>query len=279
MTSDATSRPTSSLRTLGSYALGMEPTVERFRSLARSTPWRWSTLRYTEQRPDWSRPDDGPVRVLVRRPKLARVERLDGTLLRVIREEPTTVTPLSRYGNAGPVELLGASDATVELDAEGLVRRRPDRWSYDADTAMVGNYYGVAMLDPLELADGHDGGPGATIEDLHVVDHRGRETWEAILRPTPAYDPRCSCCSLLLSELIEDAGFDLRGEDPGFVYPDGHRVRLDVETGVCVANEQLRGSRAGTGHDITIEAVDEPMGDELFPPRARSRWSRLRPGP
>jgi hypothetical protein len=72
---------------------------------------------------------------------------------------------------------------------------------------------------------------------------------------------RCCC-----PRLIEDGGFDLRAEDPGFTYPDAHRVRLDVGTGVCVANEQLGGTRAGTGHDIAIEAVDEPMGDELFPP-------------
>jgi hypothetical protein len=61
-------------------------------------------------------------------------------------------------------------------------------------------------------------------------------------------------------------------EEPGFVYPDAHRVRLDVATGVCVANEQFGGTRAGTGHDITIEAVGEPMSDELFPPQAPPRW-------
>jgi len=60
--------------------------------------------------------------------------------------------------------------------------------------------------------------------------------------------------------------------------PDGHRVRLDVATGVCVFNEQIGGTRNGSGHDITIEAVDEPMGDGLFPPHEPSRWSRfLRP--
>jgi hypothetical protein len=41
-----------------------------------------------------------------------------------------------------------------------------------------------------------------------------------------------------------------------------------------VANEQLGGTRSSTGHDITIEVVDEPMGDELFPPEP-SRWSRF----
>src|SRR5680860_10269 len=195
----------------------MDPTIERFRSLARSSPWRWSTLRYVQQQ-DPSGRDDGPVRVLIRRPKLARVERLDGTLLRVLREEPQTVTPLSRDGNASPVELPGVSDAVVDLDADGFVRRRPGRWDGDTDAAMVGNYYDVAMLDPLELADGHDGGPGTTVLDLHVVDHHGREAWEATLRPTAVYDPRCPCCALLLFEQIEDAGIDLRAEDPGFTY-------------------------------------------------------------
>lgn len=253
----------------------MEPTSERFRALARSSPWRWSTLRYTEQRPDW-RADGQPVRILIRRPKLPRVERLDGTLLGILREEARSVTPLPRRGNAEPVDLSGGSDALVDLDADGLVRRRPDRWDADTDTAMINNYYDVAMFDPVELADGTDGAPGATIDDLGVVDHHGREAWEAILRPTAVYDPRCPCCSLLLSELIEEAGFDLRGEDPTFTYPDAHRVRLDVGTGVCVANEQLGGTRAGTGHELAIEAVDEPMGDELFPSPERSRWSRLR---
>jgi hypothetical protein len=37
----------------------------------------------------------------------------------------------------------------------------------------------------------------------------------------------------------EDAGFDLRAEDQGFADPVANRVRLDVETGVCLTNEQL----------------------------------------
>jgi len=252
----------------------MEPTVERFRALARSSPWRWSTLRYVQHQSPSGR-DHEPVRVLVRRPKLARVERLDGTLLRVLREAPQTVAPLSRGGSAKPVELPWAADTTVDLDADGFVRRRPERFHGETDTAMIHNYYDVAMLDPRELADGRNGGPGATIDGLRVVEHHGREAWDATLRPTATYDPRCSCCSLLLFELTEDDRIDPRAEDPAFTYPDAHRVRLDVGTGICVANEQLGGTRDGTGHDIAIEAVDDPMGDELFPPPEPSRWSRF----
>ena len=259
---------------VGSYAVGMDPSIERFRCLARSSPWRWSTLRYVKER-DQSGRHNNRVRVLIRRPHLARVEQLDGTLLRVHRGEPQTVTPLSRHGNAPPMTLPRPSEVEVELDEVGLVRQRPGRWQLDTDTVMIGNYYDLAFLDPVELADGGDGGPAATIEDLQVVDHRGRRAWEAVLRPTPAYDPLCPCCPLMLSERFEDTELGLREADPDFVYPDGHRVRIDVATGVCVFNQQLGGTRDGSGHDLAIEAVDEPMGDELFEQPPRSRWDRV----
>jgi hypothetical protein len=41
------------------------------------------------------------------------------------------------------------------------------------------------------------------------------------------------------------------------------RVRLDVQTGVCVLADDPEA--LGTGHDLRIEAVDEPMPDDLFP--------------
>ncbi len=265
------------------YPPRMDPTVERFRALARSSPWRWSTLRYV-QRLHLGTRDHDVTRVFIRRPKLARTEQLDGTLLSVYRDEAQQVTPLSRRGyapagtrlrrrsNAAAVTLPSPTDVEVERDDDGLIRRRPGR-VLDTDTAVIGSYYEVAVLDPVELADGNDGGPGTTIEELRAVDHHGREAWEAVLRPMPAYDPRCPCCPLLESEPLGGGG-DLREEQPDVVFPDAHRVRLDVATGVCVSNEQLGGTRSGAGHDLTIEAVDEPLGDELFqtPP---GRWARL----
>ena len=126
--------------------------IERFRALARSSPWRWSTLRYVRlQHPIGS--ETVPVRVLVRRRKLARVKDLNGSLLRVLREQPQTVTPLSRWGDAPPIALPGATDVDIEVDEGGLVRRRPGRWEWNTDTAMIGKYYDVALLDPVELAD------------------------------------------------------------------------------------------------------------------------------
>ena len=251
----------------------MDITEERFRALARSSPWLWSTLRYVQER-NPSGTDQQRLRLMIRRPRFARVERLDGTLLSVHRGQPRTVTPLSRRGGASPVALPAPSEVEVAVDEFGLVRQRPGRWQLDADTAMIGSYYDMALLDPAELADGADGGPGAVIEDLHLVDHRGREAWEAVLRPTASYDPLCSCCPLLLSELLEGE-LGLREDDPDFVYPEAHRVRIDVTTGVCSFSEQIGGTWAGSGHDITIEAVDEPMDDELFvqrPATRRASW-------
>jgi len=52
--------------------------------------------------------------------------------------------------------------------------------------------------------------------------------------------------------------------ESGLRYADAHRVRLDVATGVCVFTEEVDGSRASNGHDLRLEAVDEPMPDQRF---------------
>ena len=46
--------------------------------------------------------------------------------------------------------------------------------------------------------------------------------------------------------------------------PEAFRVRLDVGTGVCVLTEEIGGLTPGAGHEVRIEAVDEPMDDDLF---------------
>ena len=48
-------------------------------------------------------------------------------------------------------------------------------------------------------------------------------------------------------------------------YPGACRVRLDVGTGVCVLTEAIGGEpMLQSGHEVRIEAVDEPMDDALF---------------
>lgn len=61
----------------GSYHREVPLTGEQWRRLARSSPWRWSTLRFVNR---WNGPSPAgvpAVRAWLRRPGLLRVERLD----------------------------------------------------------------------------------------------------------------------------------------------------------------------------------------------------------
>ncbi|MGY1830003.1 hypothetical protein ACI8AA_06170 [Geodermatophilus sp. SYSU D01180] len=201
------------------------PDADAFRALARSSPDRWTTLRFTERRRrawTWS----GRLRAWLRRPDRLRVEDAAGRLLGVVRES-------------------GAGDDPMWQDY---------RW--------------VAELRPRELADGLDpdtgapAGPALTVDGLREVEHAGRPAWEALVAPTDRYEPRCGCCPLLRSRRVDEPEW---GSVPdGVEYPTTHLVRLDVRTGVCVWAEALDGTFAGETHDLRIEAVDEPLPDELF---------------
>lgn len=206
-----------------------------------------------------------PVRAWLRRPGSLRVEAMDGELLTAERDETLggTIAPLSP-GAPRP-----------EFDADGLVAHRPRSGYLHYDDPMYVNYQWVAMLDPAEFADGvvaETGEPGpapVSVAGLSEVEHHGRTAWQAELRPNWTYDPRCGCCPLLPSEVsdyweAEAGGPTMREYDPDVRYADAHRVRLDVATGVCVYTEEIGGSRAGTGHDMRIDAVDESMPDYLF---------------
>lgn len=241
------------------------PTADAFAALARSSPWRWTTLRCTA---DWPHgPWREPVRAWLRRPDLLRVETVDGAVLQVVREDRRTGVVLGTDGGRRVVlPWPGDSGAPAPvLRPDGLVARRPDGVGYD--DPYFANYFWIAMLDPVELADGCDPEsgealPGATAESVTEVDHFGRPAWEAVLRTTAAYAPRCSCCALLPSREADLLEYGPEGVREG--YPDAYRVRLDLGTGVCVLTEALDGSPRGSGHELRIEAVDQPMDDALF---------------
>lgn len=255
---------------------GMEPTAEVFAALARSSPWRWRTLRFTAA---WRGRDREPVRAWLRRPDGLRVESLDGELL-VATEAASlqgVLLPDGRVREERRVTPLAADAPRPELRPDGLVARRPDAGWLSYDDPMFVDYAWVAMLDPAEFADGVDHDTGerrpdpVRISGLSAVDHHGRPAWQAELAPTPSYSPRCGCCPLLPSQVSDDAeaaigGPTRREYEPDLRYADAHRVRLDVATGVCVYTEEIGGTHAGSGHDLRIEAVDEPMDSALFRP-------------
>jgi hypothetical protein len=259
------------------------PSAEDFRALARSSPWRWSTLRFTVRwvgDPYRAR----PLRGWVRRPDRLRVETIDGELVQVVREHRQTVGVLTTDGGRTQ-SLPWATDASAprpELRPDGLVARRPSNWTLSLDDPMYRDYSWVAMLDPVELADGRDEQdevgdlrtvdvPGLDVDRLATVEHAGRPAWEALVRTTPHYEPRCGCCPLLRDRRIDELEW---GEPKLDEYPRAHRVRLDVGTGVCVLTAAIGGVTSGAGHEVDLEAVDEPMADELFVEPRRGLFRR-----
>jgi hypothetical protein len=243
-----------------------------FAALARSSPWRWTTLRFTARWPadPWRAQE---LRAWLRRPDRLRVETVDGELVQVVHASPHRVGVLTSDGDRSTATLpwwttSGASRPLVRAD--GLVAARPDLFAADTtfDAPMYRDYFWVAMLDPVELADGHDRESGTVtravaLDAVTEVDHGGRPAWEAVVRTLPGYEPRCACCPLLHSRESDLLEYGPEGlcED----YPEAYRVRLDVGTGVCVLSEELGGTPHGTaGHDLRIEAVDEQMPEELF---------------
>jgi hypothetical protein len=244
------------------------PSPDAFRALARSSPWRWSTLRGTVRWPGnrW-RPD--PVRAWVRRPDALRVETPDGDLLQLVREQRRRIGVLTPDGGRTRTLPWVAEGRAPHLRPDGLVAERPDDLSYD--DPMYQSYDWVAMLDPVELADGCDpdtgapAGPALEVDAVTEVDHAGRPAWEARVRTTPVYEPRCTCCALLRSRAVDVAEAEAAGGRSDLVldvYPETYRVRLDVGTGVCVAIDDPEGLTPGL--DVWIEAVDEPMDERLF---------------
>jgi hypothetical protein len=264
----------------------LTPTVDAFTALARSSPWRWSTLRFTVRR---ARTGDRaePLRAWLRRPDVLRVETVHGALVQVVRESPTTSAVLTFPGTEPRQRTYPwpADGPSPVLRPDGLVAERPEGLSYDAP--MFQDYHWVAMLDPVELAEGVDVDTGlpeqaVVIDAVTAVEHAGRPAWEAIVRPARGYEPRCGCCPLLRSREVDLLEYQDHPQHILAAYPDAHLVRLDVGTGVCVFTEEIGGLTPGEGHDVRIEAVDEPMDDGLFvePPRGPVRWGwNQYPGP
>lgn len=235
-----------------------DPSADAFAALARSSPWRWSTLRFTVRWPGnpWK---TEALRAWLRRPDLLRVETVDGGFRQVVREQGHRV---------GALTLPWPVDRSPVRRPDGLVAERPEELSYDAP--MHQDYAWVAMLDPVEFADGldRDDGrivrPALEVEGVAEVEHAGRPAWEAVVRPTSVYEPRCACCSLLRTREIDLLEYRDEPDRVLAAYPEAFRVRLDTGTGVCVAIEEIGGLTPRAGHDLRIESVDEPMDDALF---------------
>ena len=216
----------------------MDPTPERFSRLARSAPYRWNRLVLEGT---WA-PREDSVRVLVVRPDHVRVDRLDGTAVAEVRQGSVSGGAVVLSSDGRHVPHVPPPSPPPDLDGDGLVTTARRPWAEGPEVPFWQDYRFVAVLDPYELSDGVD------VLELAAVDHGGRPAWEALLRPTPAYEPRCACCPLMRTrdtDLVE-------GLAPQPAYADAHRVRLDVGTGVCVRTREVGGPGDGQGHDLVL---------------------------
>lgn len=222
---------------------------ETFRSLLRSSPWRWESLRFAIS---WRHAEESdarpapPLRAWLRRPAALRVEAADGTLLH------------SSTGNEGSRDTLYVSATrkswllaprlvTPVYDDAGLVRRRPQA-AYGEAT--FGDPRWSSVLDPVELAGDAPVAmefPGANrVEILDLAQERfaDRPVLAATVTPNHTYRPTA-------------AGRPLVGS--------GHTlVLVDVGTGICVSTTALDGPNAGAGHELQILAMDEYLTDDYF---------------
>lgn len=216
----------------------MTPTVDAFRALARSSPWRWRTLHF-RVRASWLH---GEVTAYVERPGHL-VVRDAGGRIHVEDGLPYTRTRITatRGGQPEPApEPRLPHEVAPTLRPDGLVGERPPRWEVDYDDPMWTNYTWVAMLDPVELS--HD----VAVDHLRADEVLGREVWRADLAPQAGYEPRCGggCCELLPSEAgwLSEGPENARPVPEGMRFADHHDVALDVQTGVVVRSRPVGGT-------------------------------------
>lgn len=244
-------------------------TADAFRHICRSSPWRWQTVRFELHRKfpntadggagnSWvpptaaggaAAPGTDPALSLncwVRRPGALRVETQDGKLLASTTKINESRDSLFISGNRKPWLLQPSLVNPVKDDAGFVVRRPEARYGEPA----YGSGRAAAALDPVELA-GERPVPleapfanVAEIDDIAAVSHHGRAAVEAVLTPNSSYHPVFADAPLL--------------------FPGRTAVRIDLDTGICVASQSLDGATAGAGHWMVLLGIDEYMLDDLF---------------
>ncbi len=157
----------------------MQPAVDSFQALARSSPWRWRTLHFTR------RDGEAAVEAWVRRPGELLVRR-PGRGDHYEREAPAGASVFVASASMDPdatppppPRLRLPHEVRPPLRPDGLVAERPDVGLIEYGDPMYENYTWVAMLDPVELSH------NVAVDRVQRDQRRGRETWRARLRAQP----------------------------------------------------------------------------------------------
>lgn len=223
----------------------MTPTVDDFQALARSSPWLWMSVHLAHRSAF-----PGECEAWVRRPGRLLVREPDGTEHREtgLPYSSTSVNARSDGGAAPapPAPVLPHEAAPVRR-SDGLVAVRPSAY-FDVlyDDPMYGNYSWVAMLDPVELSHHVD------VTELRADEVAGRAAWRASVRAMEGYDPRCSCCPLIWSEVSDSYEYDAPQQR---AYPEHYDVALDVQTGIVVRCRSVGGDPDAAWLENDILAV------------------------
>lgn len=219
----------------------LTPTEDSFRALARSAPWRWTSVHLR------SRGVAGDVEAWLARPDGVRV--VDGAGRPMLLNDPEQRT------DGRPSTAWTAPPARLRDD--GLVESRDGTQPWEtqrlSDEIFWTNYLWVAMLDPYELSH------GTVLADVRPDVVAGRPVWWARVRPDERYDPLCSCCPLLWSYESDtlEHGESRQGAAPardGERYPSAYDVALDIATGIVVRCLPADGEREALENDILESA-------------------------
>ncbi len=246
------------------------PTEDRWRALARSSPWLWRTAHF-----ELVRTGADPVRLEAWLDRRRALRVASGDEESVVQELERSTSSWFGWDERGePVRGTTSEpfpwEVPVEFDADGLITARPSGLEV-AEELMWCDYRWVAMLDPVELADGSAERRGAATElrDIRAGDRHGRLTWWAVVGEGPGYDPRCTCCPLLDGELA-DRLYDAEGGPRASELPRPAEqptrwlIGLDRATGIVVSLQPLDGvSRAG-GFELKLYGVDKELDPGLF---------------
>lgn len=115
----------------------------------------------------------------------------------------------------------------------------PSSWLVRPLEPYATNYRWSAMLDPYELTT------GVEITDVRREELFGRPVVAFLARAVAGYDPVCSCCPLVFSEVSQRLEYGEEWTAESDDLPDGTDLALDLEAGIVVSLRE-RGGRHGS---------------------------------